>query len=141
MRRLLLGSAGFCSIVLIALTCAMWSRSQDGMDWVRVTAMDRSAVFASSRAHVGAAIVVDAEHWESSNQPVRYRSFRATDLRKKFPDEFLGFGYREEHGVYFVLCPMWALMVGGFIPPIVWASQKRARSIKSSSRAYATSIS
>src|SRR5215207_6326933 len=124
MRRLLLGSAGFCSIVLIALTCAMWSRSQQAMDWLRVSALDRSAVFASSRAHVGAAIVVDPDRWTTAKHSVRYRNFRAADLRKKFPDEVLGFGYREEDGVYFVLCPMWALVIGGLIPPTVWATQR-----------------
>ena len=97
------------------------------MDWLRISALDRSAVFASSRAHVGAAIVVDSTSFEPSKQPVRYRHFRASDLRKKFPEQTLGFAFREEDGVYFLLCPMWALMIGAIIPPIVWVQQRRAR--------------
>jgi hypothetical protein len=128
MRRLLLGSAGLTSILSIALTCAMWARSERAMDWLRVSALDRSAVFASSRAHVGAALVVDQDHWIATQQrPVRYRNFKATDLRKNFPEQILGFAYRAEDGVYFVLMPMWALVGASLIPPIVWVQQKRSR--------------
>ena len=134
MRRLLLRGAVLCSIVSIALTCAMWSRSDDVMDWLRISAMDRSAVFASSRAHVGAAIVVDGASFERSKQTVRYRHFRPADLRKKFPEQVLGFAYREEDGVYFVLCPMWALVAGALLPPIVWVQQRTARRARQSFR-------
>lgn len=127
MRRLLLRGAVLFSIATIALTCAMWSRSDDVMDWLRISALDRSAVIASSRAHVGAAIVVDGTAFERSNRPVRYRHFRPADLRKTFPEHVLGFAYGEEDGVYFVLCPMWALVAGALIPPIVWVQQRTAR--------------
>ena len=135
MRRLLLGSAGLCSLVSIALTCAMWSRSGEVMDWLRVSALDWSAILASSRAHVGAAIVVDADRWIASKRPpVRYRNFQPADLRKKFPQQVLGFGYRADDGVYLVLFPMWALMAAALIPPAVWVQQKRARRVRRTQR-------
>jgi hypothetical protein len=134
MRRLMLGSAGLLSLVSIGLTCAMWARSDGVMDWVRVSALDRSAVVASSRAHVGAAIVVE-DHWITSRQrAVRYRNFQPTDLRAKFPEQILGFGYRVDDGVYFVLCPMWALVLGATLPPIVWVQQKHARRMRRKER-------
>lgn len=127
MRRFLLSSAAVCSLALIALTAAMWTRSFRIMDWFRIRAGDHAAVFASSQAHVGAAIVIDGDEWSSGDRPVRYRHFRAADLRRQFPGQALGFAYREERGVRLVLLPMWALVALGLAPPALWVAQRPRR--------------
>jgi hypothetical protein len=143
MRRLLLSGAMVSSVALIGLTCAMSSRSNQRMDWVRIRAFDRAAVFACSRSHLGAAVVTDDAGWFAGNErTVRYRDFRPTDLRRHFGTDFHGFAYRDDRGVHLVLVPMWSLPVLGTLPGALWLMQRRAprRNAEHARRLHAEAI-
>jgi hypothetical protein len=127
MRRLL-GSASFFSCVLIVLTAVMWNRSRERADWVRVAGRDHAAVMTCSRNHIGAAFVADPTCWFVRQGPrLRYQCFPAKDLARRFPDSFLGFAYREDHGAHLVMAPMWSIMTMAIIPPMLWLGQNRRR--------------
>lgn len=141
MRRIMLSLAAVLSIPLIVITALMWARSFRTMDWLRISALDRAAVLASSRAHVGAAFVISDDNWAQPKSPAHYQRLRPADLRRKFDRQFLGFAYDDDGDIRRVLLPMWALIAGALLPPMVWMKQKRPKPMRSNTYTYAPSLS
>ena len=126
--RSLLASSGLLSFALLAMTAVVWARSSRVMDWVRLGCDQGSVVMTCSRAHVAAAVVADPRRWSTGDgQPVHYRHFRPTDLRRKFPEHVGGFGWRADDGAYLVLCPLWAVALAGAVPAATWVLLPRRR--------------